>query len=132
MVACGMPSRIGVAITAGEMALTVMSPCPASSLASDLVRAISAALLAEYGPSVGLPSLPAIEAMLMIRPYFFCCMPGTTALHHKNGPTRLMASTVSMSDLASSQMQAVLPTMPALLTRMSTAPAQFLSLSRAR
>src|SRR5262249_31864826 len=70
--------------------------------------------------------------MLMMRPYFFCCISGTTALHHKNGPTRLMASTVSMSDLASSQMRAVFPTMPALLTRRSTEPAQFVTLSRAR
>ena len=62
MVVCGSPSRSGVAITAGEMALTVMSPWPATSLASDLVRQMRPALLAEYGPSAGLASLPAIAA----------------------------------------------------------------------
>ena len=41
------PSRIAVRITAGEMALTVMSPLPASSFASDLDSAITAALDAE-------------------------------------------------------------------------------------
>ena len=45
--ACGNPSRIGVAMTAGEMALTVMSPSPATSFASDFVKQITAALLAE-------------------------------------------------------------------------------------
>ena len=47
MVVCGRPSRIGVAITAGEIALTVISPWPTSSFASDLVKAMTAALLAE-------------------------------------------------------------------------------------
>ncbi len=47
----------------------VMSPCPATSLAIVLVSAMMAALLAEYGPMVGLPSLPATEAMLTILPY---------------------------------------------------------------
>ena len=56
------PSSICVLITAGEIALTVMSPLPASSLASDFVNAMTAALDAESGKSVGLPSLPAIEA----------------------------------------------------------------------
>ena len=56
-------------MTAGETEFTVMSPCPASSFASDFEKQITAALLAEYGPSVGLPSLPAMEAMLTIRPY---------------------------------------------------------------
>src|SRR5438270_444345 len=45
-------------MTAGAIEFTVMSPCPTNSLASDFVKAIKAALLAEYGPSVGLPSLP--------------------------------------------------------------------------
>ena len=40
-----VPVRHGM--TAGEIALTVMSPLPASSLASDLVSAIKAAFEAE-------------------------------------------------------------------------------------
>ncbi len=46
-VAGAIPSRIAVRMTAGEIALTVMSPLPASSFASDLVKAITAALDAE-------------------------------------------------------------------------------------
>jgi hypothetical protein len=64
-------------MTAGEIALTVMSPCPANSLAKDFAEQISAALLAGSGPSVGLPSLPAIEAMLTMRPYFRAHAVGT-------------------------------------------------------
>src|SRR6516162_4763839 len=123
MVVCGKPSRIGVAMTAGEIALTVMSPCPASSLARDFVKQISAALLAEEGPSVGLPSLPAIEAMLTMRPYFRSRMLLTTALQHRTGPTTLTDSTFSQSSLESSQSLPALPVMPALLTRISTGPA---------
>ena len=51
------------------MLLTVISPRPATSLASDLVRPITAALVLEYGNNLGFPSLPAMEAMLRIWPY---------------------------------------------------------------
>jgi hypothetical protein len=49
------------------MQLTEMS-WEASSLPSDLVKAITPAFDAEYAGAFGLPSLPAIEAMLTIRP----------------------------------------------------------------
>src|SRR5215211_531828 len=62
-------SRIGVWMTAGEIELTQMSPLPTSSFDSDLVSAMTAALLAEYGPIFGFPSLPAMDAMFTIRPY---------------------------------------------------------------
>src|SRR5262249_25237583 len=60
-------SKIAVLAAAGVMAFTAMS-LSASSLPSDLVSAISAAFEAEYAGALGLPSLPAIEAMLTMRP----------------------------------------------------------------
>src|SRR5262245_18894894 len=56
-----------VPITAGATALTRM-PRVATSFATALVRPITPALAVEYGTRVGLPSLPAIAAMLMMRP----------------------------------------------------------------
>src|SRR5271169_4100605 len=109
-------------MTAGDTAFTVMSPAPATSLARDFVRQMSAALLAEYGPSVGLPSLPAMEAMLTIRPYFRSRMLLTTALQHSTGPITLTDRTLSQSLLARSHSLPALPVMPALLTRMSIGP----------
>src|SRR5438874_710156 len=106
-------------MTAGDTALTVMSPAAASSLASDFVKQISAALLAEYGPSAGFPSLPAIDAMLTMRPYLRSRMPWRTALQHSTGPMTLTARTLSQSLLARSHSLADLPVMPALLTSRS-------------
>ena len=40
----------------------------ANSLPTDLVSPMTAALVAEYGTILGLPSLPAIEAMFTMRP----------------------------------------------------------------
>ena len=54
-------------ITAGAMQLTRM-PLPATSLPIDLVTPITAAFEDEYAPAIGLPSLPATEATLTIRP----------------------------------------------------------------
>src|SRR5439155_11164729 len=56
-----------VPITAGATALTRI-PWVATSLASALVSPMTPALAVEYGTSVGLPSLPAMEAMLTMRP----------------------------------------------------------------
>ena len=53
--------------TAGVMQFTRM-PVSASSLPTDLVRPITAALEAEYGTRCGFPSLPATDAVLTMRP----------------------------------------------------------------
>ncbi len=58
---------IGVMITAGAMQLTRI-PLPATSLPIDFVIPITAAFDEEYAPAIGLPSLPAIEATLTMRP----------------------------------------------------------------
>ena len=56
-----------VRAAAGVIVLTAMS-CPDSSLPSDFVSAITAALEAEYADAFGFPSLPAMDATVMIRP----------------------------------------------------------------
>src|SRR5439155_1406684 len=96
-------SRIGVWITAGDTLLTQMSPLPTSSFDSDFVSAITAALLAEYGPILGFPSLPAMLAMFTIRPYFLSIISGNTALQHNTRPVTLMLNTNSQSSRTDSQ-----------------------------
>ena len=59
---------MGVCTTAGAMLLTVISPRPATSLASDLLRQMTPAFVAEYDYSRGYPSLPAMEATFRILP----------------------------------------------------------------
>jgi hypothetical protein len=56
-----------VPITAGATAFTRI-PRVATSFARAFVSPITPAFALEYGTSVGFPSLPAIEAMLTIRP----------------------------------------------------------------
>jgi hypothetical protein len=56
-----------VRITAGATELT-RTPVPARSLPIDFVMPITAAFEAEYAAAIGFPSLPAIDAMLTIRP----------------------------------------------------------------
>ena len=67
MCSCVIWSKIAVFAAAGVMQLTDMS-CAASSLPSDFVSAITPAFEAEYAGAFGLPSLPAIEATLTMRP----------------------------------------------------------------
>jgi hypothetical protein len=67
MCRCVIYSNNGVLIAAGVTQFTRI-PVDAVSLASDLVRPITAALDALYAEALGLPSLPAIDAMLTIRP----------------------------------------------------------------
>src|SRR6187200_2077385 len=59
--------RIAVCAAAGVTQLT-STPLCASSLPSALVNAISPPLAAAYAAAFGLPSLPATEAMLTMRP----------------------------------------------------------------
>src|SRR6185437_15320042 len=64
---CVIWSKIAVFAAAGVMQLTEMS-FEASSLPSDLVSAMRPAFDAEYAGAFGLPSLPAMDAMLTMRP----------------------------------------------------------------
>src|SRR6266850_6121340 len=91
-------SKIAVFAAAGVTQLTSTPDC-ASSLPSDLVSAITPALDAEYATALGLPSLPAIEAMLTMRPYPALTMCGATARQHRNWLVRLMRSTRSHSSM---------------------------------
>jgi hypothetical protein len=59
--------RSSVPITAGATAFTKI-PRVATSFASAFVSPMTPAFALEYGTSVGFPSLPAIDAMLTIRP----------------------------------------------------------------
>ena len=60
-------SKIRVRAAAGVMQFTAMSRS-ASSFPSDLVSPITPAFAALYALAFGLPSLPAMDAMLTIRP----------------------------------------------------------------
>jgi len=62
-----MQEIVDEAMTAGAIELT-RTPVSARSLPNDFVMPITAALLAEYAAAIGLPSLPAIDAMFTIRP----------------------------------------------------------------
>src|SRR6187200_478635 len=112
---------IGVSNTAGATELT-MTPVVASSLARALVSAITAAFDAEYALRFGLPSLPAIDARLTIRPQPRSTMPGTTARHRWKVPSTLTSKVRRHSSSDSSQSGRFGPTTPALLTRTSTVP----------
>src|SRR4051794_38019628 len=113
---------IGVSMTAGAIALT-RTPDVASSLPSDLVRPMTAALDAEYGDMSGFPSLPAMLAMLTIRPQPRSRMPGTNARQVWKMPLTLTAKACSHRSTGPSHSGTFGPTMPAELTRMSTGPA---------
>jgi len=65
-------------MTAGAIAFT-STPVVASSLPSDLVSAITAALDAEYADRFGFPSLPAMLEKLTMRPQPRSTIPGTAA-----------------------------------------------------
>src|SRR5512137_1715562 len=67
MCCCEIWSKIAVRTAAGVTQLTRM-PVFASSLPNDLVSPITPAFDALYADAVGLPSLPAIDAMLTMRP----------------------------------------------------------------
>src|SRR5437764_14631486 len=61
-------SKIAVFAAAGVTQFTSTLDC-ASSLTSDLVSEMTPALDAEYATPLGLPSLPATAAMVMMRPW---------------------------------------------------------------
>src|SRR2546430_5497377 len=106
-------------MTAGATACTRM-PRVATSLASAFVSPMTPAFAAEYGTSVGFPSFPAIEAMLMMRPPPAASITRTAARETRNTLVRSPAMTRCQSSSLSSQVGTVRPVMPALLTTMSS------------
>src|SRR2546429_9537707 len=89
-------SKIAVFAAAGVTQFTSTPDC-ASSLPSDLVSEMTPPLDAEYATALGLPSLPATEAMLTMRPYPALPMCGATARQQRNWLGRLMASPTAHS-----------------------------------
>ena len=61
-------------------------PLVAISRASALLNAMMPPFVPEYTTSPELPTLPASELMLMIRPYPRSIIPSSTALVHSTGP----------------------------------------------
>src|SRR6266850_529631 len=88
-----------IAVFAAGVTQFTSTPDCASSLPSDLVSAITPALEAEYATALGLPSLPAIEAMLTMRPYPALTMCGATSRQHRNWLVRLTRRTRSHSSI---------------------------------
>src|SRR5438105_903888 len=106
-------------LTAGAPACTRMRRL-ATSLATAFVSPMTPAFAAEYGTSVGFPSFPAIEAMLMMRPRPAASITRTAARETRNTLVRSPAMTRCQSSSLSSQVGTVRPVMPALLTTMSS------------
>src|SRR5258706_4255616 len=91
-------SKIAVFAAAGVTQLT-RTPLCASSLPSDFVSEMTPAFEAEYATALGLPSFPATEAMLTMRPYFAFTIFGATARQQRNWLVRLTRSTRSHSSI---------------------------------
>ena len=79
-------------MTPGTRQLT-STPVRAVSLAADLVNAITPAFELEYADIDGLPSLPAIEAMLTTLPHPLSSIAGRQACVTWKTPSRLTATT---------------------------------------
>src|SRR5688500_11848632 len=75
---CDICSKIRVFAAAGVMQLTAMLSV-ASSLPSDLVRAMTPAFAVLYAEALALPSLPATDEIVTIRPYCCFSITGTIA-----------------------------------------------------
>jgi hypothetical protein len=95
---------------------------PATSLPIAFVSAITAAFDAEYAAAIGLPSLPAIEETLTIRPYPRSIMLGSTARLQKKTPSALIAMTRLHSSSGTSIVESDAPGMPAEQTSTSMWP----------
>ena len=106
---------------AGVIQFTVIF-ISASSFPSDFVRPMTPAFAALYGAALGLPSFPAIEAILTIRPYLFSLINGTRALQQRKVPFRSMSTTFIHSSIGNSQVLKFGPAIPALFTRISAPP----------
>src|SRR5262252_10201774 len=121
MCCCFIWLKIAVFAAAGVTQLT-RTPARANSFPSDLVSAITPAFEALYATALGLPSLPAIDAMLTMRPYLRFTMWGATARQHRNWLVRFTRSTRSHSSNGYSTTGELSPAIPALLTRTSIVP----------
>src|SRR5678815_2637717 len=91
-------SKIAVLAAAGVTQFTSTPVC-ASSLPRLFVSEMTPALEAEYATALGLPSLPAIDAMFTMRPYLPLTISGATARQQRNWLVRLMRRTRSHSSI---------------------------------
>src|SRR6185312_10011959 len=98
----------------GQIALTRMPSRP-SSIASDLVRPITAHFEAAYGERIGKPKRPAADERLAMLGLPLFLSHGMARCAQRNCPVRLTASVRSQSASAMSSQAAVGPAMPALL-----------------
>src|SRR4051794_15119577 len=80
------------------------------------------ALEALYAAQLGVPSLPAIEATVTIRPQLAPRIAGISARQARNVPARLTRSTASQSVNRYRSTEATGPKIPAEQTRTWTAP----------
>nr|WP_269751225.1 hypothetical protein [Acuticoccus mangrovi] len=94
----------------------------ASSLASDLAKAICPAFDAAQAQTKGMPSVPATEVTLTARPQRRAAICGTRALAQSKVPTRSIVSTLRTASKGESPTAARGPRMPALFTRMWMRP----------
>src|ERR1700687_2217471 len=112
-----------VLIDPGHTALTVI-PDPATSRASDSVKAMTAAFDVVYAVLCGIVYLTIADAMLTIRPH--CClrMGPTAARDIRNTPRTFTAMTRSHAPSVTASISPRSPPCgaPALLTRMSSRP----------
>src|SRR6218665_528061 len=121
MCCCDIWSKIAVRTAAGVIAFTVMLDC-ASSLPSDLVKRMTAALEALYAEAFGLPSLPATEATLTMRPQLPDSMYGTIARLQGNNPFRFTSITCRHCSTGYAASGTFGPVIPALATSTSMPP----------
>src|SRR5262249_31196380 len=103
----------------------------APSRASDLVKPMMPALAAEYGDSPRLPTRPASLETNTILPPPACAMAGNSARVSRNGPSRVIAMTLSMNSCVAS-MNGCVRSQPATLTSTSILPCARASASRAQ
>src|SRR5579862_6752233 len=94
----------------------------ASSFPSDLVSPMTAAFDALYALAFGLPSLPATEAMLTMRPKSCVSMVRTTSRLHRNTPWTLTSNTRCQASTGYSHSVVFGPVTPAEHTSASMRP----------
>ncbi len=113
---------MGVSTYPGHTAFTVI-PVGASSLPSALVKPTTPCLDAEYGAPSTTPCLPAVDAILTMRPQDLARIPPAFSTSRVIRKTLLRLVSMT-SNQSSSAMSAVTPPplRPALLTSTSTVP----------
>src|SRR5208337_4190222 len=116
-----MVSIISVSIIPGAIAFTRICAYE-SSRESFLVAPIRAALLHTYSSCLGSPSIPAIEAMLMMLPELCRVIAFNMYCVMSKGAKKFTSKTSFIVLIGVSWNKAFLETIPALFTTMSTGP----------